>query len=206
MNMTRALLIAILSPLAAMASVIVNCPNSQCEVNDVETAVGNIGTIDFGAGFTSTTAGIATFTLSQAFATGGSLRPGWMQLTFWSDGDHGFAASATGGGLFDGQFGCSGSAQIMTLCYNNSLQPILLGRTMPIDMLIQVSRSSIAPGYSDGGGREVFLQAQFFEINPLNGLPGAPAQVSLAPEPAALWLCGIGFGAAAILRRRLATH
>jgi|GEM_PF-3415045 len=198
----RALLLMILGPLAAMAGVIVSCPNTECGFSDVETAVGNIGTVDFAAGFSSTVAATATFALSQAFVTDGQVRPGWMQLTFWSDGDYGFGSFSTGSGTFAGQFGCTGSTRILTLCYNNSLQPILLGQTLPVQMQIQVSRFSVAPGLSDGGGRELFLQAQFFEVNPVTGLLGAPAQVSFIPEPGSMWLCGAGFAVAAILRQR----
>jgi len=186
-----------------MATVIVNCPSSNTGcgvVLDNETAVGNTGTIDFAADFSSTLPSLATFTLSQAFVTGGAVRSGWMRLTFWSDGDYGAAGSSTGTGTL-GAFSCTGSAQILTLCYNNSLQPISLGQAIPISLQLQISRLNTNSGLSDGGGRELYLQAQFFEN--AGGQTGAPVAVSLlTPEPGSVWLCGAGLIAAGVLLRR----
>jgi hypothetical protein len=189
--------------MAAKAGVIVDCPVPQCQVLLNASATGNIGTVFFSADLTATSPAAATFTYSEAFTTGGPVRPGLIALIFFSDGDYGAGGSSKGAGSL-GPYSCTGTWQTTQFCYNNAILPVSLGDAIPIQLQLLISRSATLPGMPDGGSRDLFLKAQFFENDA--GEPGDPVNVSLAPEtapePATAWLWAGAALALAALRHR----
>jgi hypothetical protein len=139
--------------------------------------------------------------------TEGPVRPGYLQLNAFADGDGGQGSGVTAG--LDVADGLYEWHPIVTLSpsLHNVQVPIMLGTGFSIVLLGSSSSSSAGPfGTSGGGGISMSLEAidpNFCAEIGANCTFSVPVTVSEAPEPATLALSGLAFAALFGLRRSI---